>query len=1064
MNDRPNPSRVAHDYLLRLADTAPSFAVEEDSASEAERLFSGRARRLLYKAFGPRGMPFFNLYPTLYRGFAGGNPPPEGYKKLFWEYARILYRMLDTEVARNQFSEFMARVRPLLGRLDNDQDTTTLWREVAEAFGGMINAALRDQGIFLKTKRLPGTGGVPWLMFLMMTKDEQYLERVKEDDPELYARLLESKELRKEIDEQIIERVESAGLEPGRMSFRGRALVTGTDPVTKERFVYDDDGSRLTVDEFITKLDAKNEEQKKLRKVSVTDTQLADLRRVPDELIDQVMAERPPEYVALTDDPTKHTSLTRIYPVVELFGEKFVASGRFKGIAVPDLVNRAGKQIEGSVYDYDEKLKRPVRRETRNRDGSPNLQNMKEPYATTDRGKLLVHVPKDNSYAPIRNALKKLVNLIPTLELIPIPGTRAFNVRFEAKDFTSIRDAIGGMALSNAAMKQVKAYFDRLAKNEKATAKENLGYYEAEALGGFGYDVTLSTKQKEALAWLDANGNKGVCALDTGMGKTLAGIAIMQKLKRDGLMEEPGSNGRYLYVCPKALTGNLKKEMEKFLVEPDLLYDKTDVLSYPQFLKAMRADKNFAKPYVAVFFDEAQALKNPEGKTSIAAQKCNHPRKIMLTASPMERSPMEVYTLTAITNNVDLTTRKAREERRQFKRRFAESVGGRVVGIRQDDPATLRDFQTWVKSNIYFAAKTDPDAGELPDLKRDTLAINMPPEIEAQYKAVTKSFTTRLKAAMHKFRKDPRSRALAIESLKVSIGKELSELNRLTNIPNWTYEDIPNPTLKNPKGTKRVWTRNPDEANPKVAQAVDIVKQRTTDGAKVILFTDSPQMAEESVIQNSEQSPGLKHVVGYADRIEVWRNGELMPCPKSGKGVDAIDLPACGVYRERRYRDEAGEWTSKREWAVFVLQKIIKQDPEVATSTLTGSYAVGQNLQEFSTVIHLDRDTWNAETMKQRTARAWRQGQESTVEEITLDMVFDDDTSKGDQTLDEIRGVMQEMDAELFDDVILDSQEVELGKEWLDMKKSESALHEIDRRLVEQAMSPYVSRMGEEER
>jgi hypothetical protein len=135
---------------------------------------------------------------------------------------------------------------------------------------------------------------------------------------------------------------------------------------------------------------------------------------------------------------------------------------------------------------------------------------------------------------------------------------------------------------------------------------------------------------------------------------------------------------------------------------------------------------------------------------------------------------------------------------------------------------------------------------------------------------------------------------------------------------------------------------------------------------------------------------------------------------------------------------------------------------EVATATLTSTYAVGQNLQMFSTVVHLDRDTWNSETMKQRTARAWRAGQESAVEERTLDVTYSDTKKKGDQTLDDVRKVIQDMDSALFDEVVVDSQAEVLGVEWHNMKKNESALHEVNKRMLEMAMSPYAANLAEE--
>lgn len=1088
-----SPYRVAHTYLLRLADSFPGVESDIDLdvdleavEDQARRLYSGQTRQKLIKAFGRRGVLFFELYPEVYKVFLGGPGPEGGLEPRLRATYRILYRYLTDEEARNQFSEFMTRLKPLLKRIDGGTRMSNLWRQVVEDLVAMINVAARDKNLYFKLRRIPG-GGIPWTVFQVMKPREERLERLKDDDPELFARLMESEEVRERINNGIKQRIAENGLvegeeyviisgtrtSSGKMKGYGRPVLTGTDPVTHEVYYFDEDGQQLGRDEYIEQARARMDALKGLRRVHLSDRELDEVRRIPTDIMDK-LADKPVRYASLTDDPTKSTSLTRIYPVIDAWGVEVIASGKFRGMALADVVNRAGRQIEGSIFDYDPKTGRPVRIETRNPDGTANVRVMREPYVTSDKKGLLLNIPGGNQYAEMRNALKKLANLIPSIEVEAIPGTRAKNYRFDPKDFAIIRETVGGMALSNRAMLQIKAHFEQLAKNELATAADNLRYYEADRLGGFGWGVELSTKQKQALAWLDSNGNKGVCALDTGMGKTLTSIAIMKKLERDGLLDDPeAGNGRYLYVCPASLTGNLAKEMAKFLVDPDALMDRVDVMSYTEFrkkrgkmvkrkvrdpnsrsfgkVKKQWVPTDFGKDYVAIFFDEAQALKNPESQQAMAAMTLDHPRKILMTASPMERSPQEVYTLTAISNNINLTQSGPRKERRKFMQRFAESVGGRVVGIRQDDPVTARDFRVWVKQNLYFADKRAAEDVQLPKLISDGgTAITMPPEIEGQYRTIAATVVKTLRAAMKKFKGDPRAMALAVESLKIKLGAELAEMNRLSNLPNWTWVIDPD----DPKGKRKLWTRNPDKPNPKVEHAADLVADRCAEGGMILLFTDSPEMATESIIQMSQKYPGRAHLVGYSDRIELW-----------------VDGTRSEVFKARRYKDESGEWMDKGEWKVHVLQNLSRNNnpndpdkkfPSVATATLTGGYAVGQNLQMYSTVIHLDRDTWNSETMKQRTARAWRQGQDSCVEEFTLDMTYSDTRTKTDETLDEVRKVIQEIDTRLFDEVVVESQTEVLAEEWLTMKRNESALYEVDRRIMEMMMSPYVARTGEE--
>ncbi|MDB4278652.1 DEAD/DEAH box helicase [Deltaproteobacteria bacterium] len=1100
MYDRPNSARVAHTFLLRLAEAPMDDELLLDGVKpdNSDKLFSPKTRTMLFKGFGRQGLQFFDYYKTVYRTFLGYPPPEEGLYAGFFAVVRLIRRKLQKEDTINQFGEHFDRLKPLLKRLDSGATSTNVWRQVSDAYSKLILSVVADQDIYLIEKKMPGTGGVPWMALWVMPKKQQELERIRHDDPDLYARLLESKDLRKKIDNQIQKQVLTDGLKLGRMRLRGRTVITGKDPKIEESdtIIYDDDGDRLTVPEFLDKLDRKRESMKALRRVNLTDKELDSIRTLPADVMTKIMESgRPVRYRSLTDDPNKSTALTRIYPVIEVSGSvqedgawvnktmEVVASGKYRGMALKDLVNRAGRQIEGSIFDYNPKTGRSQRIEVKNPDGTANIRIQREPYATKDKKGLLLNIPGARHFKTMRGDLRKLAKLIPSIKLESVPGTQQLNVRFDPKDFNIIREKLGGMAMSNKCMNVIKDHFEELAKNDMATADENLKYYAADKLGGFGdpwpgHGDGLTIKQKEALAWLDSNGNKGVCALDTGMGKTVTSIAIMQKLQRDGLLDDPKTNGRFLYVCPAALTGNFIKEASKFLIDPDALKDRTDVKSYDEFRKLRGSlskvplvnptgrkkfetkwvPTKFGEDYVAIFFDEAQALKNPESQRSMAASSLNHPRKILMTASPMERSPQEVYSLQAISNNIDLTTKEAKRDRNQFMRRFAETVGGRIVGIRSDDPVTARDFRVWVKQNLYFASKTDPKAIALPDLIPDGGSpIVMPPEIEEQYRAVTKTIAKELKEAAKKFKGDPRKMSLAMESLKVKLGNEFAELGRLANIPNWEFEDVPAPTAKKPDKTKRVWKRIPGVPNPKMDAARGIIEQKLAIGPNnlTLMFTDSPEMATESGIRMSNEFPGRSHIVGYSSKIEVWANGEVV-----------------AKFGPRAYEDpETGSEIEKGEWKVHVLLYLSKGlhpvsgmplKQQVASATLTSSYAVGQNLQMYSTVVHLDRDTWNSETMKQRTARAWRAGQDSAVEEYTLDAAYGDSKKKSDQTLDDVRKVIQDMDTQLFDDVVVDAQSEVLGEEWNNMKKNESALHEVNRRMMEQAMSPYLTRMGEE--
>ena len=123
-------------------------------------------------------------------------------------------------------------------------------------------------------------------------------------------------------------------------------------------------------------------------------------------------------------------------------------------------------------------------------------------------------------------------------------------------------------------------------------------------------------------------------------------------------------------------------------------------------------------------------------------------------------------------------------------------------------------------------------------------------------------------------------------------------------------------------------------------------------------------------------------------------------------------------------------------------------------------YSQGQNLQTFDQVLHLDRDTWNNEEMKQRTARAWRQGQKNPVIEITVDMVYNDNDSNAnnDPSLDEVRRAYQDMESELFNRIIHEAQKTDIGTEYEESKEVHASYMNVNQQTLELMTSPYYAR------
>lgn len=1071
----------------------------------------------------------------------------------FRRFQRALLQMemeVDGEPSVNAIDDKGNEIKPLLRRLGSQGKlSTNLWRRLIPAYSDLLRTLVADKDLYWAPRAIPGRDGVRWVQLRNASPKQRVVEQVRRDDPALFERLQMSKNQRSSMDDKINKRIGKMGLESGRQRIRGRFIQVGVDPalidnevVVRETYrepdprnprkkirksrtytlsreealerlddpsvvaslpseavmVFDDDGSVASREDFTAKVDQVNDAYKGLSKIN----QLVRKKKRgggyayidPEELRSVSRAEfeeafgrnpKPDEYVALTDDPYKSTALTKIYPVKEYRGKQIVTAGRFKGYYVSDLVNRAGRLIEGSSTYYNPATGELDRREVTNEDGSVNVRKITEPYVTVDRGKLLLTLERgDGRNTLLRQSVRQLTKVVPSITYDKGTDNRVF--RFDPKDFAAIREAIGAMALSNAASRMLQKYFDKLAKAERATSEQSIKRYSKEKLG---LTVNLRQQQAQAVAWLDANDNTGICALDTGVGKTGVAVATMQNLRRkDDVMKE--GNGRFLFVCKRALAGNLPKEIYKFVAgaQADELVEMTDIVTYFTFSKNRDKDENWGDDYVAIFFDEAhERLKKKESAFYKKISACKAKRKILLTASPMVRSPKEVFTLASVANGVDLNTKEGRTALRKFTSRFAETVGGRVVGIKrvddstfayknyvraeeeagrvplsreewpgQVDPIVTRDFNSWVKSNLFYADKRDvmdEEGKKLEELNvLEPEAVNMTPEVEKVYRRTMKDVIKALREVTKKKYKG--DQALAIEAAKVKLRRELALLTRLSDVPNLVI---------------------PGQPNPKIDRAEEILDQVS---GRTILFTDSPDMANATFDQLGK-TPGkgtamalsdgifMKPAVGETIRFTAKKYPDFDKRAGRGRGfLLKYENGMAKVVRNENPRVVGFHRAKKDAWKVIVLQKIIQRDPTINTLTLTGTYAVGQNLQKFTNVIHLDRDDWSNETMKQRSARAWRAGQSEVVNEYTIDTVYQDAVSNddADKTLDQIRKIIQEMDADLFNEVVLESQVARLGEEWAEVKKQRSMLHQVDRKMMERALSPYASQMGRQEK
>ncbi|MFJ8235615.1 SNF2 helicase associated domain-containing protein [Ureibacillus sp. NPDC094379] len=171
----------------------------------------------------------------------------------------------------------------------------------------------------------------------------------------------------------------------------------------------------------------------------------------------------------------------------------------------------------------------------------------------------------------------------------------------------------------------------------------------------------LRDYQKQGFKWmksLASYGFGGVLADDMGLGKTVQSIAfIVSELDNIRARKQP-----VLIVCPSSLTYNWLHEMMAFApelqaividgelaVRKELLqtFGNSDVsvliTSYPLLRRDIAWYEKQA--FHTVFFDEAQAFKNPMTQTARAVKKIKADHRFALTGTPVENRAEELWSI-----------------------------------------------------------------------------------------------------------------------------------------------------------------------------------------------------------------------------------------------------------------------------------------------------------------------------------------------------------------------------------------------------------------------------------
>jgi superfamily II DNA or RNA helicase len=234
-----------------------------------------------------------------------------------------------------------------------------------------------------------------------------------------------------------------------------------------------------------------------------------------------------------------------------------------------------------------------------------------------------------------------------------------------------------------------------------------------------GLTATLRPYQRRGVAWLAflrATRMGGILADDMGLGKTLQALCVAG----------PGT----LVVCPTSVLHNWAAEARRF--RPDLrvsiyhgpgraLDESADLTITSYALLRLDAQALAARPWRAVFLDEAQAIKNPESQVARAAFALPAELRVALSGTPVENRLDELWSLMRFANPGLLGGRS--------------DFDARARAIAASDKGEVERLRTRIRPFILRRLKRDV-APELPPRTEAVLRVELDERERAVYDAV----------------------------------------------------------------------------------------------------------------------------------------------------------------------------------------------------------------------------------------------------------------------------------------------------------------------------------------
>ena len=272
-----------------------------------------------------------------------------------------------------------------------------------------------------------------------------------------------------------------------------------------------------------------------------------------------------------------------------------------------------------------------------------------------------------------------------------------------------------------------------------------------EVLHGKGLVAELRPYQARGLLWLQqlkASGVGGVLADDMGLGKTLQTIAHLcaEHAEHGGQRAERPS----LVIAPTSLTGNWRRELEKFapglrvlaLHGPDRARRRSEIpgadvaiTSYPVLLRDEAV--LCAERWHCVVLDEAQAIKNPRSRASQLVRALECEQRIALSGTPVENHLHELWSL------IDFAVPGLLGSEEQFRSFY------RIPIEQQEDETRLSALRSVVAPYVLRRMK-EQVATELPPKTEIVRPVELRGKQRELYESIRVAVHEKVRAVMRK--------------------------------------------------------------------------------------------------------------------------------------------------------------------------------------------------------------------------------------------------------------------------------------------------------------------------